>query len=170
MVLYHQTFSPSTCECVIEQQFEHDEETELNSNPTLWFFHNVCSKHLPLVEKKPRLGTNQVKQKIEEISKHHEFLLSRNRERHLKDHDEHPSRKQKREVIKQMKLSKNTEKHALLMESQLDAERVKTEGFLDNHDLESMGTLLVGLHYPYAFGSESVYDAIIKEQRSINDG
>jgi hypothetical protein len=167
-ILYHQTFSPSNCECVIEQQFEHDEETGLNGEPTLWFFHTVCARHESLVKNKPKLSEGQLKQKRDQIRKHHEFLLSENRNRHLKTFNEHPIRKQKKDAIMEMKLSKDTEKYALVLEAQMDGERVRTEGFLDNHELESMGMLLAGLHSPYAFGSESVYDAIMKEQRDVN--
>jgi hypothetical protein len=170
MVLYHQTFSPSTCSCIIEEQFEHDPETGLNGNASLWFFHYVCPKHEPLVKNKPKLSNEEFDKKIIDTVKHHEFLLSENRKRHMKDFDEHPVRKQKTESIKWMKMLKSTEKHALKMEAALDSERIRTVNFLDNHDNDSMHYLLSGLYSPYAFIAQEVYDQIKKEPIIENDG
>ena len=162
MVLYHQTFSPSACGCVIEQQFEHDEVTGLNDNPQLWFFHFVCAAHEPLVKNKPKPAN--IEQQRKKIIDHHTKLLQDNRQRHLKDFDEHPSRKQKRDAINEMKKLFDTEKHALRMEAAMDQERDTTVVFLDKHQDESMDYLLTGLHSPYALVAQEVYDKIMQEQ------
>jgi len=167
MILYHQTFSPSTCECVIEQQFEHDEVTGLNGQPTLWFFHNVCIKHEPLVKDKPKLSIKDWNKKRDDIFKHHEFLLTKNRERHLKDFDSHPSRKAKQQAIKDMKSSFSGERHALRMESEFDNERTQQEAFLDRHESDSMDKVLIGIHSKYAFIAQDVYDKIMQEGNEV---
>lgn len=167
MILYHQTFSPSTCDCVIEEQFEHDEVTGLNGEPSLWFFHNVCAKHEPLVKDKQKLTLKNWQDEIEKIVKHHEFLLSKNRERHLNDFEEHPIRKRKREALKDMIKLKATEAHALRIDSELMGERIIVERHLDNHENESMNHLLAGLYSKYALIAQNVYDAIRREQFEI---
>jgi len=167
-VLYHQTFSPSTCDCVIEEQFEHDEETGLNSEPTLWFFHHICDKHISLVENKPKLSLKDWNNQKDKIIKHHEFLLADNRKRHLKTFDENPQRKQRAEAIKQMKESKLSERHAESMQIVLDSERTRTLAFLDNHEIESMDKLLTGLHSKYALIGQDVYAKIREEQKQAN--
>lgn len=173
MILYHQTFSPSTCDCVIEEQFEHDEVTGLNGQASLWFFHNVCARHEPLVKNKQKLSLQKWQDEIEKTVKHHEFLLSENRKRHLNDFEEHPTRKLKREAIKHMIKIKSTEAHALRIDSELMGERIMVERHLDNHENESMNHVLVGMFSQYAFIAQDVYDKIRQEQAEanpINDG
>jgi hypothetical protein len=167
MVLYHQTFSPSTCECVIEEQFEHNEVTGDNEQPTLWFFHKICNKHLPLVENKPKLSKSKLSNKRKEIADHHLKLLEDNRKRHLKEFDEHPTRKQQLETIEQMKTTTFTA-HALRIQAKLNEERDRQVKVLDDHEDNSMNFLLVGIHSPYAFIAQDVYDAIRQEQREAN--
>ena len=164
MTLYHQTFSPSSCECVFEQEFDHDEETGLNGQPKLLFAHRICSKHEPLVKNKPKLSLADWNKKRQDITKHKEFLLKRNRDRHLKDFEEHPTRKDKREAVNQMKMIKDTERHALRIEEQMQIEYDHQIRVLNKHEDDSMSQMLLGLHSPYAFIAQDVYDAIIKDQ------
>jgi len=167
MVLYHQTFSPSTCECVIEEQFEHNEITGQNEQPTLWFFHKVCSKHEPLVKNKSQLSKTKLNNKRKEIADYHSKLLEDNRKRHLKDFDEHPNRKQQQEALNEMRMTALGE-HALKIEAKFNLEREKQLKFLDDHEDTSMHTLLLGIHSPYAFIAQDVYDAIRQEQKEAN--
>ena len=92
IIIYHQTVSPSSCNCVFEQEFDHDDETGLNENGRFLFAHRICDKHLNLVKNKPKLSLSDWNKKRQEIIKHKEFLLKRNRDRHLKDFEEHPTR------------------------------------------------------------------------------
>jgi hypothetical protein len=161
-IIYHQTFSPSSCECVFEQEFDHNEETGLNGQPRFLFAHKICSKHEPLVKNKPKLSLSEWTKKRQDIAKHKEFLLKRNRDKHLKDFDEHPTRKEKREAIKEMKMLKDTEKHALRIEEQMQIEYDHQITFLDNHEDGSMSQMLTGLHSPYALIAQEVYDTIMQ--------
>jgi len=162
MIIYHQTFSPSSCDCVFEQEFDHNEETGLNGQPRFLFAHRICDKHLHLVKDKPKLSLSKWNKKRQDIIDHKEFLLKRNRDRHLKDFTEHPTRKQKREAIQQMKLLKDTEIHALKMEEQMQIEHDHQITFLDNHEHESMSQMLIGLHSEYALIAEDVYDIVMQ--------
>lgn len=164
MTLKHQTWYPNTCKCIIEEQFDDEDET---IPKTILFFHSICSKHLPLVESKPQLKDKDLKQKREQIINHHRKLLDDNRIRHLKQFDEHPNRKQKLDTIKEMKKSLDTEQLGLRMEEQFNMERIKQEKFLDNHEDESMDFLLSGIHSTYAFISQEVYDKILEEQSEV---
>lgn len=163
--LQHQTYSPSTCECVIEQLVDYSKDPV---DIKVWFFHNVCKKHEPIVKNKVKLSLVDWTKKRDDIVRHHELLLKENRERHLKTWDEHQHRKQMRASINEMKMSKVTERHALAMEAKLESDREKTVNFLDGHELESMSYLLTGLHSTYALISDEVYDVILEEQKAIN--
>src|SRR6185503_2607981 len=160
-LIYHQTFSPSSCECVFEQEFDHDEITGLNGQPRLLFAHRICSKHEPLVKNKPKLSLVDWNKKRQDIVKHKEFLLKKNRERHLKDFDEHPTRKEKREAVNQMKMLKDTEKHALRIEEQMQMEYDHQIRVLNNHEDDSMSQMLTGMLSPYAFVAQEVYDKVV---------
>jgi|SRR6476659_952111 len=162
ILIYHQTFSPSNCQCVFEQEFNHDEETGLNGQTRFLFAHKICSKHEHLVKNKPKLSLTDWNKKRQEIVKHKEFLLKRNRDRHLKDFNEHPTRKERREAIQQMKLLKDTERHALKIEEQMQVEYDHQIRFLNNHEDESMSQMLTGLHSPYALIAKEVYDIVMQ--------
>ena len=97
MTLQHITFSPLLCECVIELQYE---DTDNPPENKLWFFHKVCDKHVPLVKDKPPLSDNELKQKRDSISKHHEKLLLDNRTRHLAAFDNAEERKQEEKLLR----------------------------------------------------------------------
>jgi len=163
MIIYHQTFSPSSCDCVFEQEFDYNEETGLGDQPRFLFAHRICDKHIDLVKDKPKLSLSKWNKKRQDIIKHKEFLLKRNRDRHLEDFTEHPTRKQKRESIAQMKLLRDTEKHALKMEEQMKIEHDHQITFLDNHEHESMSQMLIGLHSEYALIAQEVYDIVVMQ-------
>ncbi len=162
MVLQHITWKPDTCDCVLEQQVDE------GVDPTLWFFHSVCPKHLPLVQNKPQLSKAQLKSKREIIASHHKKLLDANRVRHLKQFDEDPTRKQKLGTIKELLKTLDTQQVALRMESQAMEDRIIQERFLDKHEGDSMDYLLMGIYSPYAFIAQDVYDRILEEQRQKN--
>jgi len=163
MTIYHQTFSPSTCECVIEEQFEYNETTKLvEGESSLWFFHKVCTRHEALVINKPKLSDSKLKQERDKIINHHKTLLQNNRVRHLNDFEN--NQKNKRDIIKELKKDKNTEPIALGLESEIAAEKSHNESFLDGHETKSMNTLLLGIFSPYAFNAQEVYDKIREEQ------
>ena len=147
LTLQHITFSPLLCECVIELSYE---DTDNPIENKLWFFHKVCTKHLPLVENKPQLSDNELKQKRDSISKHHEKLLSDNRTRHLNNFDNAEERKQRRETAKELIKSKDTEKHGLKMDAVIQEERRREQKALDDHEDNSMHRLLTGIYSPYA--------------------
>jgi len=165
MVLQHITFSPLLCECVIELSYE---DTDNPPENKLWFFHKVCDKHLPIVKNKPPLKDNELKQKRDSISKHHQTLLENNRTRHLKNFDNAEERKQRKETIKVLAKSKDTEQHALKMDAIVQEERRREERALDDHEDTSMHRLLTGIYSPYAFVAQEVYDKIIQENAEAN--
>ena len=170
-MLYHQTVSPSVCSCVYEEQFEYDEVLKQpTGQPSLWFFHNVCERHLPLISNKPAIKKADLDKKRQDIANHQLFLLQKNRERHLKDFDEHPQRKKVKEILVEMKNSpdKVTRDGALRVENQIATERLNQEHFLDGHEDKSMNQLLVGIHSPHAFNAQEVYDTIQQEFRQAN--
>ena len=163
MTLQHITFSPSLCECVVELSYE---DTEENPKHKVWFFHKVCNKHLPLAQKnKSKLKDSNLKSKRDEIEKHHRKLLDDNRIRHLANFENAEERKQRKETAKLLAKSKDTERHALMMDAKIQEERRREQVFLDNHEDESMYRLLTGMYSPYAFDGEEVYQAILKESR-----
>ena len=157
----HQTFSPATCECVIEQ------EVDDNGNVSLLFFHTVCAKHEPIVKNKPKLSKQDLDKKRKEVSDKRLKLLSDNRIKNLKQFDDHPQRKQVAESIAEIKRSQN-EQLGLKLEAKFNEERMKVEHALDRHEDKSMDELLIGIHSPYAFNSQEVYDAISEEQKKAN--
>ena len=166
IIKYHQTVSPSVCNCVYEEQFDFD--TELNnpvSDPSLWFFHNVCERHLPLVSNKQPLKKADLDKKKEDATNHQLFLLSNNRTRHLKQWDEHPKIKGIKDIATEMKKSPDskTRERANKIEAVMDEQRRGQERFLDKHEDDSMNNLLLGIHSPYAFNAQEVYDAILEE-------
>lgn len=167
MVLYHQRFSPVTCECVIEEQFERDETTGLNGPSSLWFFHVICERHQPLI--KPKLSKSKFEKKVNAIIKHHEFLLSENRKRNLKDFDEHPIRQQQLQTAREL-INSGFRSHGLRMDAELQSERIRVENSLDRHEDESMFKLLSGLYSPHAFLGQDVYDKIKQEQKDFVNG
>lgn len=167
-IILHQTFSPSTCQCIIEEQFEYDDVTGENGQPSLWFFHRVCEKHLPLVKDKPKPSPELLRTQRQKIVDHHRMLLDKNRTRHLKEFDNHPNRKQKLETINELKKSLDTERFALKMEAQEAEERRKQESLLDAHEDKSMDILVMGIYSPYAFIAQEVYDAMREEQKQAN--
>lgn len=170
-MLYHQKVSPSVCKCVYEEQFEYDTVAkEVIGQPSLWFFHNVCERHEPLVKNKQQLKKADLDKNRQDIADHHLFLLQNNRQRHLKDFDEHPERKKVKDILIEMKKSANivTKNRASKIESQIDEERKSQERFLDNHEDKSMNEVLIGIHSPYAFNAQEVYDAIQQEFRQAN--
>lgn len=170
-MLYHQKVSPSVCKCVYEEQYEYDPVLkEPISQPSLWFFHEVCERHEPLVKNKPQLKKADIDKKRDDVANHQLFLLQNNRQRHLKDFDEHPERKKVKDILIEMKKSVNTvtRNSANKIESQIDEERKAQERFLDNHEDQSMNEILIGIHSPYAFNAQEVYDAIQEEFRQAN--
>ena len=162
MTIQHITFSPSLCECVVELSYE---DIESNPQHKVWFFHKVCDKHLPLVKNKPKLKDTELKQKRDSISSHHQKLLEDNRIRHLDRFDNAEERKQRKETIKTLVKSKDTEYHGLKMDGIIQEERRREQRALDDHEDNSMHRLLTGLYSPYAFDGEEVYQAILKESR-----
>jgi hypothetical protein len=162
MVTYHQTFSPSSCDCVFEQEFEHDEETGLNGQPRLLFAHNICSKHEHLVKNKPKLSLADWNKKRQDIAKHKEVLLKSNRDRHINDFDNHPTRKRDLKAIREMMEFSDTRTFALKMDAKLNVEMDRVIQFLDNHEEESMSRMLLGLHSQYALIAQEVYDTIMQ--------
>lgn len=166
MVLYHQTVSPSVCNCVYEEQFEFDPiKNEPVGQPFLWFFHNVCERHLPLVSNKAPLKKADLDKKKEDATNHQLSLLDNNRTRHLKQWDEHPKIKGVRDIANEMKKSPDskTRERANKIEAVMDQQRRNQERFLDQHEDDSMNHLLLGIHSPYAFNAQEVYDAIQEE-------
>ena len=163
MVVSFQTYSPDSCECVIEQQY--DDEID-PPKVELAFFHTVCAKHKPLVKE---ISSNDHEKKAQKIMDSLELALQTNRDRNLKSYDEHPFVVERQNIIKNLKLSKN-EKHGLLLESQADAERGNIVKGLDSHETTATLKLLNGLHSPDTFGTEDVYATILEEQRKKNSG
>ena len=90
--------------------------------------------------------------------------------RNLKSYDENPLILAKKNVIKNLKVSKNTEKHGLLLEAEADSERGNIVKGLDSHETSATLKILNGLHSPDTFGTEVVYDTILEEQRKKNSG
>lgn len=165
MTLQHITFSPTICKCVIEFQYE---DTDNPPENTLWFFHNVCSKHEPLVKNKPKLSDNTLKQKRDIISSHHQKLLSDNKINNLKHLDEDPNRVQKANTAKELIKSMDTEQLGLKIEADLQEEKRKIETILDNHADNSMQNLIIGIYSPYAFiAGQEVLDAINQESKQF---
>ena len=161
MTIQHQTWSPNTCSCVIEQQFD---DEHLDRDPELLFFHNVCEKHEPLVADKPKLKMQDWDSKRKQILSHKENLLRQNRIRHLNTFEAHPERQNKFVLANDPASKKYSER----MIHELEEDRRRQEVFLDNHEQKAMERLLVGTYSRYAFLAKDVYDAIIKEQREIN--
>ncbi len=165
MTIQHQTWSPAICSCVIEQQF--DDSTD-NPQPQLLFFHKVCDKHVHLVKEKPKLKSEDLAAKKSAVIAHKEKLLRDNRIRHLRTFDEHENRKQLLETIKEISKSRDTEKYGLKLEAQFHEERRKQIKFLDEHENNSMEMMLLGIHSPYAFNAQEVYDTILDEIKHVN--
>ena len=166
-MLYHQTVSPSVCSCVYEEQFEYDTVTnQVVGQPTLAFFHNVCERHEPLVINKPKINPQVLKNMRQNMAGHKQVLLDNNRTRHLKDFDDNPHRKQIQDSLNEIK--KTMPQAAARMQAEIDNDRTKQEEFLDGHEQKSMNTLVLGIHSPYAFNAQEVYDAIQQEFRQAN--
>jgi|RhisoiCoNPM_1038542.scaffolds.fasta_scaffold06513_2 hypothetical protein len=159
-----QTWSPDTCECKFEQIV--DEQ----GNIDLFFVHNVCSKHEPLVKNKPRLSKNNADKKKSDIVKQKEKFLSDNRERNLKKHDEDPLNVSRRKAANESKMIAGLEKHGLMMEAKLDSERQNIVTHLDRFESDMMEETIVGINSTYALDSKEVYDKVIEEQRIKNSG
>ena len=164
MVIHFQTYSPDTCECVIEQQY--DDEIEPRE-VTLAFFHKVCDKHKPLV--KP-VSKTEFDRKAKSVMDNINVALSTNRVKNLHTYDNHPHVKEVRRTINTLKFSKETEKHALLLEAQANSERDNIVRGLDGHENSAKAKIFNGLYSPDTFGTEDVYDTILEEQKKKNSG
>ena len=163
-----QRWSPDTCECVFEIIYEYDDVTGIASNHKLFFVHNVCPNHEPLVKNKPKLSNDVLEKKIEDTLATINTLLANNRTRHLNDLEESPDRKDKKLKIKLMKLSLVGERTALRIEAELDAELDKNKRFLDGWEDEIRDKAVMAMFSPYAFTAQEVYDAVIAEQKARN--
>jgi hypothetical protein len=78
--------------------------------------------------------------------------------------------KEVRRTINTLKFSKETEKHALLLEAQANSERDNIVRGLDGHENSAKAKIFNGLYSPDTFGTEDVYDTILEEQKKKNSG
>jgi hypothetical protein len=159
MALSHQLFT-SDCGCEIEQLHDPDEGIQ----PIPIVLHKVCGKHEAVVKNKRRLSMATFGKKRDEILERYQTILYKNRERHLKEFDNHPSRVEKRKAIAEMKVLKDWEKHALIAEEKMGIERDQTIRFLDEHEQSNMFRLMTGLNSQYSMFAKEVHDAIMSEQ------
>ena len=83
----------------------------------------------------------------------------------MKNFDNHPSRVDRREAIKQMKMLKDWEQNALWMEAKMDIERQQTVRGLEEFENENMFRLMTGLNSKYSMFAKEIHDAILSEQQ-----
>ena len=158
-----QLWSPSSCQCVFEQLVDDSVEPAVLS---LYFVHNVCPTHEPLVVNKPKLNKQTLDSKRDEVMQRVVTQLSNNRVRNLQQLDN--SQKKKRDIIKEMKKEARMEIHALRMEAKLDVERGNIERGLDAWEDEMKLQFFEGIFSTYAFNAQEVYDKVLEEQRLAN--
>lgn len=161
MTIKTQLWSPDTCECEIEEIWD----TEVPNSNQVFYFHNVCTTHELLIKNKPKLSKADFDKKRNDTLTLYEGLLDANKERNLKEHDEHPSNIKKREAIKEMKKDSKFQKHALKTEAKLDNERSGLVNRLDNFKDDMMARAMTGLNSEYSLIAQEVYEKIKEEMR-----